>query len=69
MQTKAERLPDSSDWVSFVHGPIVLAAPTDQNDRVQFKADSSRMGHIADGPLYALEEAPLLVVSDPETRD
>lgn len=64
METKAEYLPDSSDWVSFVHGPIVLAAITDKTDLEGLVADGSRMGHIANGPLYPIEEAPVLVSSD-----
>ncbi|MCJ8164320.1 glycoside hydrolase family 127 protein [Pontibacter sp. E15-1] len=61
METKAEYLPDNSRWVSFVHGPIVLAAVTDTTDLQGLVADGSRMGHIANGPLYPVEEAPVLV--------
>jgi DUF1680 family protein len=61
MQNKTEQLPDKSDWVSFLHGPIVLAAITDTTDLVGLKADDSRMGHIASGSIYPIEEAPLLV--------
>ncbi|MFD1185119.1 beta-L-arabinofuranosidase domain-containing protein [Pontibacter rugosus] len=64
METKAEYLPDSSGWVSFVHGPIVLAAVTDKTDLEGLVADGSRMGHIANGPLYSIEEAPVLVTND-----
>jgi DUF1680 family protein len=34
MHNKTEQLPDKSDWVSFVHGPIVLAAITETTDLV-----------------------------------
>lgn len=61
MQNKTEQLPDKSSWVSFVHGPIVLAAVTDTTDLIGLKAGDSRMGHIANGPIYPIEEAPLLV--------
>ena len=61
MQNKTEQLPDKSDWVSFVHGPIVLAAITDTTDLKGLIADDSRMGHIASGPIYPIEDAPLLV--------
>lgn len=61
MKTKSERLPDSSAWVSFIHGPIVLAAATDTTDLVSLRADGSRMGHIANGPSYPIEDAPLIV--------
>lgn len=61
MHNKTEQLPDKSDWVSFVHGPIVLAAITDTTDLKGLIADDSRMGHIAGGPIYPIEDAPLLV--------
>ncbi|WP_394344814.1 beta-L-arabinofuranosidase domain-containing protein [Botryobacter ruber] len=63
MQTKVERLPDNSPWVSFVHGPIVLAAATETTDMPGLQADDSRMGHIASGPLYPAETAPVLVAA------
>ncbi|MBE9584479.1 glycoside hydrolase family 127 protein [Mucilaginibacter sp. JRF] len=61
MQTKAEALPDGSDWVSFIHGPVVLAAATDTSGQTGLFADDSRMGHVAGGPLRPLNEAPLIV--------
>ncbi|TDD94708.1 glycoside hydrolase family 127 protein [Flavobacterium cellulosilyticum] len=61
MQNKTEQLPDHSNWVSFVRGPIVLAAVTDTTDLVGLHGDGSRMGHIANGPIYPIEEAPLLI--------
>ena len=61
MQNKTEQLPDKSAWVSFVYGPIVLAAITDTTDLKGLIADDSRMGHIAGGPIYPIEDAPLLV--------
>src|SRR5690606_33073532 len=64
METKAEYLPDNSAWVSFVHGPIVLAAATDKTDLQGLIADGSRMGHVANGPMYPVEEAPLLVTAN-----
>ncbi len=61
MHTTTEFLPDQSDYVSFLHGPIVLAAATGTNDLVGRIADGSRMGHIAAGPLLSLDDAPLIV--------
>jgi len=61
MTNYAEYLPDHSEWVSFVHGPIVLAAPTDTTNMRGLFASGSRWGHIASGPLYALTRSPLLV--------
>lgn len=61
MHTTTETLPDSSQWVSFVYGPIVLAAATDTTGLDGLLADGSRMGHIAAGPLVPQDEAPLIV--------
>ncbi|WP_207428019.1 glycoside hydrolase family 127 protein [Pedobacter sp. SYSU D00535] len=61
MKTMVEQLPDKSNWLSFVHGPLVLAATTGTNDLTKLRADDSRMGHIASGKIIPLEEAPLLV--------
>jgi uncharacterized protein len=69
MVTRAEPLPDGSDWVSFMHGPLVLAAVTDTNKNALpgLQADGSRMGHIANGALEPLEEAPLLVTDQKQS--
>lgn len=61
MQTRVEGLPDGSNWISFVHGPLVLAAATDTVRLDGLLADGSRMGHIAAGPLEPLEKAPLVI--------
>jgi DUF1680 family protein len=64
MQAKTEYLPDSSRWASFIYGPIVLAAKTDTSNLVGLKADGSRMGHVASGPLYPIDKAPMIVSSE-----
>lgn len=66
MKTSVEQLPDGSSWVSFVHGPVVLAAATRSSDLPGLRADASRMGHVANGPLYPLDETPF-VVGDPSS--
>ncbi len=66
METTAETLPDGSPWVSFLHGPIVLATKTDTTDLKGLFADASRMGHEASGKLYPLDEAPILVSNSNE---
>ncbi len=63
MQTTVERLPDGSDWVAILRGPIVLAAPAGTNDLRGLYADDSRMGQVAGGPLVAMEQAPVLLAS------
>jgi DUF1680 family protein len=61
MKNFTEDIPNHSGWVSFIHGPIVLAAPTDTANMPGLFADGSRWGHIAAGPLYALTKSPLLI--------
>jgi len=61
MRTTAERLPDGSDWVALLHGPIVLASPDGKNDLVGLRADDSRWGHIAHGPTVSLDRVPVLL--------
>ncbi|WP_316830109.1 glycoside hydrolase family 127 protein [Pedobacter aquatilis] len=61
MRIKASFLPDGSDWVAFKRGPIVLAAELDTLSQPNLIADGSRMGHIANGALLPLNDAPLIV--------
>ncbi len=60
MKNYVECLPDNSAWVSFLHGPIVLAAPTDTTNLSGLYAGDSRWGHIAGGQMYPLSASPLL---------
>jgi len=61
MKTQLEYLPDQSSWASVTHGPIVLAAITDTSNLDDLWADDSRMGHIASGKLYPINDAPMIV--------
>jgi uncharacterized protein len=61
MHTTFERLPDSSNYVAFLRGPIVLAAETDTSDMKGLFADDSRMGHSPSGKQIPLNEVPRLV--------
>ena len=61
METRAESLPDQSSWVSFVHGPIVLASPTTTADLQGLVADEARKAHIANGPIYSIADAPVII--------
>jgi len=66
MKTTLERLPDGSDYVAVMHGPIVLAAPTGTGDLTGLFADDSRGGHIAAGRMIPLSEVPSFVSNHPE---
>jgi DUF1680 family protein len=67
MHTQLEQMPDQSDYYAVLHGPIVLAAKTAPfpNENLEFLADDSRMGHIAQGPTCPVGAAPIFV-SDTE---
>jgi uncharacterized protein len=68
MKTRLEPLPDGSDWYAVVRGPIVLAArtPIFENEILEFRADDSRMGHKADGPLCPPDALPVMVAAPDE---
>jgi DUF1680 family protein len=68
MTTRLEQMPDKSNYYAVLHGPIVLAAKSRlfADEKLNFMADDSRMGHIAQGQVCPLDAAPLLVS---DTRD
>jgi DUF1680 family protein len=60
INTTTEFMPDGSDWVAFLRGPIVLAAAMDTLTQPNLTADGSRMGHIASGALLPISDVPLV---------
>ncbi|WP_104172894.1 beta-L-arabinofuranosidase domain-containing protein [Arthrobacter sp. Y81] len=67
MELRAELLPDGSPWVSFLYGPVVLAARAGDDGVGSFEAPDERMGHVASGTLLPLAGTP--VVAGPEPLD
>jgi len=63
MTTRLEQMPGKSNYYAVLHGPVVLAAKTRLfgDEQLNFLADDSRMGHIAQGPVCPLGAAPMLV--------
>lgn len=61
MRTRVEGLPDGSDYVALMHGPIVLAARTGTEELEGLVADDGRGSHVAPGPYLPLERAPMLI--------
>ncbi|MBP1225424.1 glycoside hydrolase family 127 protein [Flavobacterium sp. 1355] len=59
--THLENLPDGSNWSAFLNGPIVLAAKTSNKDLDGLFADDSRMGHVASGKYYPLDQAYAMI--------
>jgi uncharacterized protein len=66
MRTTVERLPDGSDWVAILRGPIVLAAPSGTNNLTGLVANDSRMGQVASGQLIPMDRVPVLLASASE---
>jgi uncharacterized protein len=64
MKIVSEKLPDQSNYVAFLKGPIVLAAKTDASEMKGLFADDSRMGHSPSGRQIPLNEMPKLVASN-----
>lgn len=61
MSVSVEQMPDQSNYYSFLYGPIVLAAKTNQSDLDGLFADDSRGGHIAKGKTIPMKDAPIVV--------
>lgn len=66
MHTSVERLPDGSDWVVILHGPIVLACPDGADNMDGLFADGGRMAHVAHGPMVPLDHVPSLLSTKEE---
>jgi len=66
MKMSVEYLPDHSHWASFLCGPIVLAAISDTSNQDGLWADDSRMGHVASGKLYPIDESPTIISKEDE---
>lgn len=60
-----ERLPDGSDWASIIVGNTVMALRDGHGGRDGENADSSRMGHIAQGEKLPLADLPVLCGNRP----
>ena len=60
MYTHVEELPNVSDYVALLHGPIVLSAKTGTANLNGLVADDGRWSHIASGALESLDQAPML---------
>lgn len=65
MGLRAEFLPDGSPWVSFLYGPVVLAARAGNDGVGSFEAPDERMGHVASGTLLPLAGTPVVAETDP----
>jgi hypothetical protein len=61
MSSRIEHLPNVSNYVAILHGPILLSARTDSEDLRGLVADESRWGHIASGERLPIDKAPIII--------
>ncbi|MEN6306986.1 MAG: beta-L-arabinofuranosidase domain-containing protein [Anaerohalosphaeraceae bacterium] len=66
MHLRTERLPDGSNWVAFLYGPIVLAKPDGVENMDGLFADEGRMSQVAQGPTVPLDKVPVLLTAEKE---
>jgi len=66
MHTRVERLPDGSDWVAILYGPIVLVKPGNTDNMDGLFTDDGRMAHVAQGPMIPLDKVPALLATEEE---
>ena len=66
MHTSVERLPDGSDWVAILYGPIVLASPAARTTWPVCLPTDGRMAHVAQGPMVPLDKVPVLLATAEE---
>jgi hypothetical protein len=64
MHLRTERLPDGSDWVAFLYGPIVLVKPGSTGHQDGLFADEGRMSQVPNGPMIPLEQVPVLLAAE-----
>lgn len=61
MKNTFKQLPNVKEYVALMHGPILLGAETGKDDLDGLVAGEGRWEHIANGPLYGLNKAPVLL--------
>jgi DUF1680 family protein len=64
MESTVERLPNLPEYVSIMHGPIMLGAKTKTEKLTGLVANDSRWGHIAGGQKLPIDKAPILIDQD-----
>ncbi len=64
MHTTIEHLPNVSNYIAFMHGPVLLGAKTGKEDLKGLIADDSRWGHIPGGVKLPLDKAPIIIEND-----
>ena len=66
MHNSVKYLPNLSQYIALMHGPIMLAMKTGTEDLVRLIADDSRFGQLAVGKKLPVDKAPILINNDLE---
>jgi len=61
MHNSIWQMPNVSNYIAIMHGPILLAAKTGTEDLKGLVADDGRWSHIASGKRLPLDEAPIII--------
>jgi len=61
IRNSIEQMPNVSNYVAIMHGPILMAAKTGTEDLKGLVADDGRWSHIASGKKLPLDKAPIII--------
>jgi uncharacterized protein len=61
MHNSIVQMPNVSNYIAIMHGPILLAAKTGTEDLKGLVADDGRWSHIASGKKLPLDKAPIII--------
>src|SRR5665811_430774 len=67
MHNTIEHLPNVSEYIAIMHGPILLGAKTGTEDLKGLIADDGRWGQYAGGEYLPVDKAPILIDDNIET--
>lgn len=66
MESTSEHMPNVSEYIAFMHGPILLSAKTGTEDLKGLIADGGRWSQYAAGEYLPVDKAPVIVDDDIE---
>ena len=66
MHNSVRYMPNLSQYIALMHGPIMLAMKTGTEDLAMLIADDSRFGQLASGKKLPIDQAPILINNDIE---
>lgn len=64
MHNSIEKLPNVSNYIALLHGPVLLGAKTGNEGLTGLIADDGRWGHKAEGEKLPVNKAPIFIEED-----